>query len=59
MNNQLLEAGEVARRVIELGEMMLRTAVDDRAPMCERLVEVERLSLVIRQRLRNLEMVIA
>jgi hypothetical protein len=44
---------------MELGEMMLRTAVDERSPADERAIEVERLSHVIKSRLRDVEQVIA
>jgi len=43
---------------MELGEMMLRTAVDERSPVDERAIEVERLSHVIKSRLRDVERVI-
>jgi hypothetical protein len=43
---------------MELGEMMLRTAVDERSPVDERAVEVERLTHVIKARLREVERVI-
>ena len=56
---ELSEAADQARRVMELGEMMLRTAVDERSPADERAVEVERLSHVIKSRLRDVEQVIA
>jgi hypothetical protein len=38
--------------------MMLRTAVDERSPVDERAVEVERLTHVIKARLREVERVI-
>ena len=56
---KLSEAADQARRVMELGEMMLRTAVDESAPSDERAIEVERLTHVIRSRLRDVEQVIA
>ena len=56
---ELSEAADQARRVMELGEMMLRTAVDERSPADERAIEVERLSHVIKSRLRDVEQVIA
>lgn len=56
---ELSEAANLARRLMELGEMMLRTAVDESAPSDERAIEVERLSMVARQRLRNIEQAIA
>ena len=56
---ELSEAADQARRVMELGEMMLRTAVDERSPADERAIEVERLTHVIRSRLRDVEQVIA
>lgn len=56
---KLSEAADLARRLMELGEMMLRTAVDESAPSDERAIEVERLSMVARQRLRNIEQAIA
>jgi hypothetical protein len=40
---------------MELGEMMLRTAVDESAPSDERAIEVERLTHVIKTRLREVE----
>jgi hypothetical protein len=40
---------------MELGEMMLRTAVDESAPSDERAIEVERLTHVIKTRLRDVE----
>jgi len=55
---ELSEAADQARRVMELGEMMLRTAVDERSPVDERAVEVERLTHVIKARLREVERVI-
>ena len=39
---ELSEAADQARRVMELSEMMLRTAIDERSPADERAVEVER-----------------
>ena len=56
---ELSEAADKARRVMELGEMMLRTAIDERAPAAERAIEVERLTHVIKSRLRDVEQVIA
>lgn len=56
---ELSEAADQARRVMELSEMMLRTAVDERSPVDERAIEVERLSHVIKSRLRDVEQVIA
>ena len=56
---ELIEAADLAGRVIELGEMMLRTAVDERSPADERAIEVERLTHVIKSRLRDVEQVIA
>ena len=56
---ELIEAADLAGRVIELGEMMLRTAIDERAPAAERAIEVERLTHVIKSRLRDVEQVIA
>ena len=56
---ELSEAADQARRVMELGEMMLRTAVDERSPADERAIEVERLTHVIRSRLRDVEQVSA
>lgn len=56
---KLSEAADQARRVMELGEMMLRTAVDESSPSVERAIEVERLTHVIRSRLRDVEQVIA
>jgi len=55
---ELSEAADQARRVMELGEMMLRTAVDESAPSDERAIEVERLTHVIKTRLREVERVI-
>jgi hypothetical protein len=55
---ELSEAADQARRVMELGEMMLRTAVDERSPVDERAIEDERLSHVIKSRLRDVERVI-
>lgn len=55
---ELSEAADKARRVMELGEMMLRTAIDERSPAAERAVEVERLTHVIKARLREVEQVI-
>ena len=55
---ELSEAADQARRVMELGEMMLRTAVDERSPADERAIEAERLSHVIKSRLRDVERVI-
>lgn len=52
---KLAEAADQARRVMELGEMMLRTAVDESAPSDERAIEVERLTHVIKTRLREVE----
>ena len=52
---KLAEAADQARRVMELGEMMLRTAVDESAPSDERAIEVERLTHVIKTRLRDVE----
>jgi hypothetical protein len=43
---------------MELAEMMLRTAVDESAPSDERAIEVERLSHVIKSRLKDVERVI-
>ena len=55
---ELSEAADQARRVMELGEMMLRTAIDERSPAEERGIEVERLAHVIKSRLRDVERVI-
>lgn len=55
---ELGEAAEKARRVMELSEMMLRTAIDERSPASERAIEVERLTHVIKARLREVEQVI-
>ena len=52
---KLAEAADQARRVMELGEMMLRTAVDESAPSDERAIEVERLTHVIKTRWRDVE----
>ncbi len=55
---ELSQAADQARRVMELGEMMLRTAIDERSPADERAIEVERLAHVIKSRLRDVERVI-
>lgn len=55
---ELSKAADQARRVMELGEMMLRTAIDERSPADERAIEVERLAHVIKSRLRDVERVI-
>ncbi len=55
---ELGEAANKARRVMELSEMMLRTAIDERSPADERAIEVERLAHVIKARLRDVERVI-
>ena len=52
---ELAGAADQARRVMELAEMMLRTAVDESAPSDERAIEVERLTHVIKTRLRDVE----
>jgi protein gp37 len=52
-------AAELSRRVMELGEMMLRTSVDDNEPVDDRVDELRRLAHVVRRRLIAIEDVIA
>jgi protein gp37 len=57
--DELMGAAELSRRVMELGEMMLRTSVDDNEPVDDRVDELRRLAHVVRRRLIAIEDVIA